>query len=105
MQYLSFADLIQCNGALKRTFESGNIRISGFGVLLTNPAVDTFAPKIKATAFELAPHQGNDSRFRKTELQAYGLEWRPVLPGHFYHTVYVLMLHGTKVRITSLRKH
>ena len=44
MQYLSFADLIQCNGALKRTFESGNIRISGFGVFLTNPAVYTLAP-------------------------------------------------------------
>ncbi len=61
MEYLSFTDLIQCNGALKRTFESGNIRISGFGVLLTNPAVYTLAPEIKTAALELAPHQGNDS--------------------------------------------
>ena len=105
MQYLSFADLIQRNGPLKRTFETGNIRIACFGVLLTNPTVHTFAPEIKTAALELAPHQGNDSRFRKTELQADRFKRRPVLPGHLYHSVYVLLLHGAKVRITSLRKH
>jgi hypothetical protein len=61
MEYLSFADLIQRNGPLKRTLETGNIPISGFGVLLTNPAVHTLAPEIKAAALEFTPHQGNDS--------------------------------------------
>ena len=61
MEYLSFANLIQRNGPLKRTLETGNIRISGFDVLLTNPAVHTLAPEIKAAALEFTPHQGNDS--------------------------------------------
>ena len=61
MEYSSFADLIQCNGALKRTLESGNIRIAGFGMFLTDATVDPFAPEVETAALELAPHQGNDS--------------------------------------------
>ncbi len=61
MEYLSFADLIQRNGPLKRTFETGNIRIAGFGVLLADATVHPLAPEIETAALELTPHQGNDS--------------------------------------------
>ena len=61
MEYLSFADLIQRNGPLKGTFETGNIRVSFMSMFLANTAVHTLAPEIKAAALEFTPHQGNDS--------------------------------------------
>ena len=97
MEYLSFADLIQRNGPLKRTLETGNIRISGFDVLLTNPAVHTLAPEIKAAALEFTPHQCNDLRLTKCKLNPYRFKWRPVLPGHFNDTVNVFLFHLVKV--------
>ena len=97
MEYLSFADLIQRNGPLKRTFETGNIRVSFMSMFLANTAVHTLAPEIKAAALEFTPHQCNDLRLTKCKLNPYRFKRRPVLPGHLYNTVYVLLFHTAKI--------
>ena len=102
---LPFADLVQRDGPLKRAFEAGNIPIAGFGMFLTDATVDPFAPEVETAALEFPPHECDHARLGETKLQAYGLEWRPVLPGHLNDAVYVFLLHGAKVSITRLRKY